>query len=269
MKTPIEDPAEEEGPTVAIPSSITAYVNPDEVEKLQNEVTRLRTGLSSAAEVIAEIEDTPLPPIVGPDYVVASHVVADFVRLGRLLQREGLVRAGQGSISMLDPDEPGLVHVSRAGCMFARMGEADIVSGRLGQKAPEGAPADWRVHEVMLAFASLQNEGPAACLRAISPNAIALSLDKDLVVMEPVDAHGKESFGKAVIVDPDQNDMDEYLRQLTDAMRQGNGKAICVRGSGVYSVGKTFDEAWDNAAIIEHSCEITLLARRAGVTKKK
>lgn len=244
-------------------------MNPDEVEKLQNEVSRLRDGLSSAAEIITDIEDTPMPPIVGPDYVVSSHIVADFVRLGRLLQREGLVRAGQGSVSILDPDEPGLVHASRSGCMFARMTEHDIITGRLGQKAPEAAPVDWRVHEVLLAFASLQNEGPAACIHAISPHAIALSLDKDIVVMEPIDEKGKESFGKAVIVDSDFNDMDEYLRQLTDAMRQGNGKAICVRGVGIYSVGRTFDEAWDNAAIIEHSCEITLLTRRAGIELKK
>ena len=111
-----------------------------------------------AGDVIAEIEDTPMPPIVGPDYVVPSHIVADFARLGRVLQREGLVRAGQGSVSILDPDEPGLVHASRNGCMFARLNEEDIVTGRLGQQPPEGAPTDWRVHEVMLAFASLQNE---------------------------------------------------------------------------------------------------------------
>ena len=83
--------------------------------------------------------------------------------------------------------------------------------------------------------------------------------------MEPVDTKGRDSFGKSVIVDSDNSDMDEYLRQLTDAMRQGNGRAICVRGTGIYAVGNTFDEAWDNAAIIEHSCEIILLARRAGI----
>ena len=257
-KMPIK---EDEGPTVEVPTSIETFVNPDEIENLRNEVERLRSGLASAGEVISEIEEVPTPPIVGPDYVVAGHIVSDFIRTGRLLHREKLVRAAQGSISLLDPDEPGLVHASKSGCMLGRILEGDIVTGRLGQSAPENAPDDWRIHEVMLAFASLQYEGPAACIYAPSSHAIALSLDKKLIKMEPVDEIGKQNFGKAIIVDPNYDNMDDFLRQITDAMRQGNGKAACIRGVGVYAVGRNFDEAWNNCAILEHSSEIILLSR--------
>ena len=257
-KMPIK---EDEGPTVEVPTSIESFVNPDEIENLRNEVERLRSGLASAGEVISEIEEVPTPPIVGPDYVVAGHIVSDFIRTGRLLHREKLVRAAQGSISLLDPDEPGLVHASKSGCMLGRILEGDIVTGRLGQPAPENAPLDWRIHEVMLAFASLQYEGPAACIYAPSSHAIALSLDKKLIKMEPVDEIGKQNFGKAIIVDPNYDNMDDFLRQITDAMRQGNGKAACIRGVGVYAVGRNFDEAWNNCAILEHSSEIILLSK--------
>ena len=257
-KIPIK---EDEGPTVEVPTSIESFVNPDEIENLRNEVERLRSGLASAGEVISEIEEVPTPPIVGPDYVVAGHIVSDFIRTGRLLHREKLVRAAQGSISLLDPDEPGLVHASKSGCMLGRILEGDIVTGRLGQSAPENAPLDWRIHEVMLAFASLQYEGPAACIYAPSSHAIALSLDKKLIKMEPVDEIGKQNFGKAIIVDPNYDNMDDFLRQITDAMRQGNGKAACIRGVGVYAIGRNFDEAWNNCAILEHSSEIILLSK--------
>ncbi|MBK00046.1 MAG: hypothetical protein CMB48_03590, partial [Euryarchaeota archaeon] len=263
-KMPIK---EDEGPTVEVPTSIASFVNPEEIENLRNEVERLRSGLASAGEVISEIEEVPSPPIVGPDYVVAAHIVSDFIRTGRLLHREKLVRAAQGSISLLDPDEPGLVHASKSGCMLGRILEGDIITGRLGQPAPENAPDDWRIHEVMLAFASLQYEGPAACIYAPSSHAIALSLDKKLIKMEPFDEIGKSNFGKAVIVDPNYDNMEDFLRQITDAMRQGNGKAACIRGVGVYAVGRNFDEAWNNCAILEHSSEIMLLARNSGIKK--
>ena len=75
------------GPIVEVPTSIESFVNPEEIENLRNENERLRQGLASAGEVISEIEEVPSPPIVGPDYVVAAHLVSDFIRTGRLLHR--------------------------------------------------------------------------------------------------------------------------------------------------------------------------------------
>ena len=37
------------------------------------------------------------------------------------------------------------------------------------------------------------------------------------------------------------------------------------RGNGVYAVGATFDEAWNNAAALEHSMQVLYLARDAGI----
>ena len=236
-----------------------------ELERLRAEVERLRQGMSGAAEIIEEIENTPHPPIVEEGFVVPSHIVGDFVRLGRLLHRDGLVHSCQGSMSLLNPDEAGVFHSTRHEAVLGSLTDADIVSGRLGQKAPDAANRDWRIHEVMLAFASLQNNGPAACIHVYAPNAVALSLQKDLIVIEPKDMSGQRVFGKALIIDPDYDNIDDYLRQLTEALKQGNGRIVVSRGHGVYSVGKNFDEAWKWAASLEKSCQLIMLARQAGI----
>jgi ribulose-5-phosphate 4-epimerase/fuculose-1-phosphate aldolase len=240
----------------------------EEMQKIANleaEVERLRSGIIGATEVITEIEEQPLPPIVGEDFVVPSHVVGDFVRLGRQLHREGLVHSTQGTIAMLNPDQPGVMHATRFGSALAQMTELDIISGKLGQAAPPEASNEWRIMEVLLASTSLHNGGPAACIHVHPPFSTTLSLEKDLIVLQPVDVHGKAHLGKVVIVDQDADDMDEYLRQIAEALGQGNMKCVVVRGHGVYAVGRNFTESWQWASALEHSMRIILLARQAGL----
>ena len=47
--------------------------------------------------------------------------------------------------------------------------------------------------------------------------------------MEPVDEIGKQNFGKAIIVDPNYDNMDDFLRQITDAMHKGMEKQALWR----------------------------------------
>jgi ribulose-5-phosphate 4-epimerase/fuculose-1-phosphate aldolase len=237
----------------------------ERVKQLESEVARLRGGLAGAAEVIQEIENPPMPPIVGEDFVIPDHLVSDFVRLGRQLHREGMVKATQGAIAILDPDQPGLVHSTSKSCALSQATELDIVSGRLGQAAPPGAPDEWRVMEILIAATSLHNGGPAACIHVQPPYATTVAMEKDRIVLQPIDHYGKENLGKAVIVDPDLEDMDEYLRQVAEALQQGNMKCVVIRGLGVFAVGRNFNEAWHWAATLEHSMQVQLLARQAGM----
>jgi ribulose-5-phosphate 4-epimerase/fuculose-1-phosphate aldolase len=237
----------------------------DRVKQLESEVARLRGGLAGAAEVIHEIENPPMPPIVGEDFVIPDHLVSDFVRLGRQLHREGLVKASQGAIAILDPDQPGLVHSTSKTCSLGQATELDIVSGRLGQDAPPDAPDEWRVIEILIAATSLHNGGPAACIHVQPPYATTVAMEKDRIVLQPIDHYGKENLGKAVIVDPDLEDMDEYLRQVAEALQQGNMKCVVIRGLGIFAVGRNFNEAWHWAATLEHSMQVLLLARQAGM----
>jgi len=237
----------------------------NKIQNLEHEINRLRAALSGSAEVISEIEEQPMPPVVGPDYVVPSHMVADFVRIGRQLHKEGLVHADVGAVAILNPDEAGLMHSSTKGATLGQMTEQHIASGRLGQTAPGNAPEQWRMLEVLIALKSLQTKGPAACIHTHPPFATAISCEKDLIVLKPIDEEGINHLGNIVIVDPDADNPDEYLRHLAEALKQGNMKAVVVRGHGVFSTGVNFDEAWRWASVIEHSMRVLMHARQANL----
>ena len=160
-EAPVEEPPQEES------SEEESAVDVDremEIARLTAEIERLRGSLVGAAEVIEEIEETPMPPVVLDNIVIPPHIVADFARMGRQLSREALVKGTMGAISMLHPDEPGLMISTRHSTMLARLDERGIVGGRLGGNPPRGAIAEWKVHEVLLASVAMVTGGPAACI---------------------------------------------------------------------------------------------------------
>ena len=255
--TPEDPPAEEESPL-----DVDREM---EIARLTAEIERLRGSLVGAAEVIEEIEETPMPPVVLDNIVIPPHVVADFARMGRQLSRESLVKGTMGAISMLHPDEPGLMISTRHSTMLARLDERGIVGGRLGGDPPRGAIAEWKVHEVLLASVAMVTGGPAACIHMQGPYTTAASSEKDLILVQPIDVLGKEHIGKVVIVDPDDDAQEEFLRQVAEALQQGGLRCVVVRGYGAYAVGANLDQAMANAAMLEHSMQILLLARQANL----
>ena len=275
--TPSEEPHEESAPVEA-PAEEPAPEDPSaeeespldvdremEIARLTAEIERLRGSLVGAAEVIEEIEETPMPPVVLDNIVIPPHVVADFARMGRQLSRESLVKGTMGAISMLHPDEPGLMISTRHSAMLARLDERGIVGGRLGGDPPRGAIAEWKVHEVLLASVAMVTGGPAACIHMQGPYTTAASSEKDLILVQPIDVLGKEHIGKVVIVDPDDDAQEEFLRQVAEALQQGGMRCVVVRGYGAYAVGANLDQAMANAAMLEHSMQILLLARQANL----
>ena len=267
-----DNPSEEaliEEPIAAVEHAEEPPVDADremEIARLTAEIERLRGSLVGAAEVIEEIEETPMPPVVLDKIVVPPHIVADFARLGRQLSREGLVKGTMGAISMLHPDEPGLMISTRHSTMLARLDERGIVGGPLGGNPPRGAIGEWKVHEVLLAsVAALATGGPAACIHMQGPYTTAASCEKDLILVQPIDVLGKEHIGKVVIVDPDDDAPDEFLRQVAEALQQGGMRCVVVRGYGAYAVGANLDQAMANAAMLEHSMQVLLLARQANL----
>ena len=236
-----------------------------EIARLAAEVERLRSSMVGAAEVIEELENPPMPPIVEEDVVIAAHTVADIARMARQLDRDELVRASMGAIAMLHPESPEVLISTKHSAMLPRMNEKDICAGKLGGKSPRGAPEDWRVLEVLLASASLVTGGPAAVIHAHGPYTTAVSCEKDLVLMQPIDEIGKEHIGKIIIVDPDPENPEEFLRQVAEALQQGGMRCVVVRGKGSYAVGADLDQAWANAAMLEHSMKIVMLARQANL----
>ena len=260
---PVEDPTPEETPAEDTPVDTAREM---EIARLTAEIERLRGSLVGAAEVIEEIEETPMPPVILENIVIPPHIVADFARMGRQLSREGLVKGTMGAISMLHPDEPGLMISTRHSSMLARLNDRGIVGGPLGGNPPRGAIAEWKVHEVLLAsVAALATGGPAACIHMQGPYTTAASSEKDLILVQPIDVLGKEHIGKVVIVDPDDDAQEEFLRQVAEALQQGGMRCVVVRGHGAYAVGANLDQAMANAAMLEHSMQVLLLARQANL----
>ena len=236
-----------------------------EVARLSAEVSRLRQSMAGAAEVIEDLETPPMPPAVLKDIVIGAHIVSDFARLARQLDREQLIRATMGTIAMLHPDQPSVMIATRNMTMLPRLDERGLCAAPLGGEAPPFAPEDWRVLEVVLASASLATGGPAAVIHSHGAYTTAASCEKDLVVVAPIDEIGKRNIGKVVIVDPDDDSPEDFLRQVMEALQQGGMRCVVVRGRGAYAVGRDLDQAWANAAMVEHSMRIVLLARQANL----
>ena len=235
-----------------------------EIARLTAEIERLRGSLVGAAEVIEEIEETPMPPVVLDNIVVPPHIVADFVlEWGVNLKNrwcKGTWAQYRCSTGRTRSDVS-----TRHSTMLSRLDERGIVGGRLGGNPPRGSIGDWKVHEVLLASVALVTGGPAACIHMQGPYTTAASCEKDLILVQPIDVLGKEHIGKVVIVDPDDDAQEEFLRQVAEALQQGGMRCVVVRGHGAYTVGANLDQAMANAAMLEHSMQVLLLARQANL----
>ena len=236
-----------------------------EIARLSAEVERLRSSMAGAADVIEELENPPMPPVVTEDIVIGAHIVSDIARIARQLDRDELIRASMGTIAMLHPDHVDILVASKHMALLPRMNEKDICAGRMMGKSPRGAPLNWKTLEVLLASASIITGGPAAVIHSHGPYSTAVSCEKDLVLMQPIDEIGKKHLGKIIIVDPDEENPDEFLRQVAEALQQGGMRCVMVRGEGCYAVGADLDQAWANASMFEHSMKILLLARQANL----
>ncbi|MDP6905901.1 MAG: class II aldolase/adducin family protein [Candidatus Thalassarchaeaceae archaeon] len=234
-----------------------------ELERLRGENEELRQGMAVAAEVIQDVENPPMPPIVGDGFVVPGEVVGMFSSLGRQLHKERLIHGTAGSFSMLSRTQPGLVHISRRGAALGQLNESDIVTGRLGEAGPNGAHEDWQIHSVGLAISSLEYEGLGACIHVQAPYTTTMSMEKDRYALIPKDHDGKTRFGRATIVDVQYKDMEGYLVEITEALKQTGNKLFVARGHGIYALGSTLLEAWGNAAAFEHSMRILYLSELA------
>jgi ribulose-5-phosphate 4-epimerase/fuculose-1-phosphate aldolase len=235
------------------------------IARLSAEVERLRHSMSGAADIIEEMENPPMPPMIQEDVVIGAHIVADMARMARQLDRDQLIRASMGTIAMLHPERFDVLISTKHKSLLPRMNEKDICAGKLNSEPPRGAPTDWRVLEVLLASTNIVTGGPAAVIHCHGPYSTAVSCEKDLVLMQPIDEIGKEHIGKVIIVDPDDENPREYLRQVAEALKQGGMRCVVIRGNGAYAVGADLDQAWANAAMLEHSMKIVMLARQANL----
>ena len=263
----VEEPeVVEEEPVVIVKEPVVETNSAEteqEVARLNAEIARLRRSMAGAAEVIEEMEAPPMPPAVLEEIVVPAFIVGDFARLARQLDRELLIRANMGAIAMLHPDQPGVMISTKHMTLLPRLDERGLCAAKLGSGAPRGAPEEWRILEVLLASVSLVTGGPAAVIHSFGAYTTAMGCEKDLILVQPIDEVGKKQIGKMIIVDPDDDNPENFLRQVAEALKQGGMRCVVIRGNGAYAVGADLDQAWANAAMLEHSMRIVMLTRQA------
>jgi len=257
---PVVEETVEEPEPISEPDSAEAEL---EVARLNAEIARLRRSMAGAAEVIEEMEAPPMPPAVLEEIIVPAYIVGDFARLARQLDRELLIRANMGAIAMLHPDQPGVMVSTKHMTLLPRLDERGLCAAKLGSGAPRGAPEEWRILEVLLASVSLVTGGPAAVIHSFGAYTTAMGCEKDLILVQPIDEVGKKQIGKIIIVDPDDENPENFLRQVAEALKQGGMRCVVIRGNGAYAVGADLDQAWANAAMLEHSMRIVMLTRQA------
>ena len=127
----------------------------NEVERLQAEVEQLRAGLAGASSYIGDIEEQPMPPVVGEGFVIPDYVVGDFVRTGRLIHRDGLVHGISGTLSMLALDQPNLVHMTAESTRIGQMDE-----GQHPVIQTSGKTIVWTMRPIWLSGTSQAMERP-------------------------------------------------------------------------------------------------------------
>ena len=213
--------------------------------RLEAQNAELRSALSSTTADLVASTAAPVPPIVGEGYVLSSLDLSSIIRTGRLMHLDGLVRTSTGTITMLNPESPGIVHMTREGATLSSLTEHAILSAPLGVDAPNDAPVEHHLLYVLLAQQSLNNPGRAATILSDSPFSVAASQNPDAFVLDAE----KTGIGRVAIID--DGPVDQMIQEIGEAFRDIGGNAMVVRGRFVLGFGLDVESAMQALSTLE------------------
>ncbi len=212
---------------------------------LEKQNAELRSALSATTTDLLASTNAPVPPIVGEGYVLSAHALSSIIRTGRLMHLDGLVRTGTGAITMLNPESPGIVHMTREGATLSLLNEHAILSAPLGVDAPSDAPLTHNLLYVLLAQQSLNNPGRAAAILSDSPFSVAASKNPDAFVLDAE----KTGIGRVAIIDDGPDN--QMIQEIGEAFRDIGGNAMVVRGRFVLGFGLDVESAMRAISTLE------------------
>jgi hypothetical protein len=172
-----------------------------------------------------------------------------FQKIGTRIHMDSLIRSNGGIIAQLDPNAPGIVHISKKGTVLSDFSSKDLMSSNLGMTASDEAPDNHRLIFVLLAQLSLNNPGRGAAILTHSPWTIAASSNEDLFVLEM----NKIGLGRIAIVD--QGPEEKQIAEITEAVTQLNGPAIVIRNQFVLGFGLNLETVSANLTLLEHEMQ--------------
>ena len=172
-------------------------------------------------------------------------------RLGKKLIQAGLTSSRFGNISLLDGDK---IFITCTGSMLDELDEGGVVKVDLRGSCPEDAIASSEicVHRAVYKCTSHQ-----AIVHTHSPYAVAASLLEAREVL-PLDSEGKIFLGPMPIVAGCMGS-DALAAAVSFALQ--DHKACIARGHGVFAAGRGLKEAYEAAAMAEHSAQVGYLVK--------
>ncbi len=170
------------------------------------------------------------------------------------LRRYGINDSHSGNASIATAEQ---VWVTPTGACADTLQADELIACSPGEEAPSGASLDAPLHLAVYAA----NPLAGAVLHSHGPYTVAWSFcGKDFL---PADFEGQLYFPRVpVLTIPFDRYLQQSSSQVADCLRE---YPICVvRGHGVYSWGKTMNQAYKWTCSLEWSVKTWFLARQAG-----
>ncbi len=169
-------------------------------------------------------------------------MIEDAIRIGKKLAFYGLIDGASGNLSFRDG---GKIVITKTGAILDELSEDDFVEVEMGEKSGE-ASSDLLVHEKIY-----EETNYRVVLHCHGVYGVTLSLFFDEIL--PMDLEGRLFIGNLKVVEG-RFGSEDLAEKIARSVKE---KGIClVRGHGIYSAGRNFDEAFKLASYLEHSCHV-------------
>ncbi len=174
----------------------------------------------------------------------------DFTKYGRILFDQGLNNSHSGNMSFRQNFN---IFITRHGARLCDITASDIVKVNLSDTdRDKEASIEVKVHRAIYQACPEIN----AIAHAHAPHAIVLSLTRDAIV--PIDSEGLYYLPSIPVLSAAQTiSSDEVAKYLPELFK--SFKSVMVRGHGVFSVGKTIEEASMYASVTENAAKLVYL----------
>ncbi|PKK91474.1 MAG: fuculose phosphate aldolase [Candidatus Wallbacteria bacterium HGW-Wallbacteria-1] len=177
-------------------------------------------------------------------------IYPEFDRVGRDLFDHTMNNSHSGNISIL---QGGRITITASGSMLHRLRRDDLVEVGINDLTPSRASRELIVHRAIY-----RETNATAIVHAHPPYTVAISEDLEAIV--PVDAEGAYYFGSIPVVSVGNAiGSDEVAGIVPVTLLKMGSPIVVVRNHGVFSVGRSLNEAFQWISSLEHSSRIIFI----------
>jgi L-fuculose-phosphate aldolase len=182
-------------------------------------------------------------------------MLEQFVKAGRDLASEGLIHSTAGNMSMRKGD---LIYITRHGSHMGDLKYSDVAKVNLlndKKDVQADASVEIKVHRAIYNF----DPEVSAIIHAHPPYGIVLSFDSEKI--KCIDCEGQFYLPEVpVLLQCAETIGSECVEENLPRLISRNKVAV-IRGHGVFSCGKSLEEAFSYISVLESACQIIYLDR--------